>query len=109
MVWDVLRAFWLDPTRAEARAWGSFPWEEEIAQPFSPVAQPVSTADVLRRWRAGEPALRRLNSWRAGSALVSPQPWRSLLQLRATQQRYEDRARRVPRRLRLELARRHPR
>jgi hypothetical protein len=109
LVWDVLRAFWLAPTATEARAWGSFPWEEETATPFSPVAEPVSAAAVVRRWRDGEPGLRRLNSWRAGSAVVSRQPWRSLLQLRAVQERYEQRLRRLPRRLRLEIARRKPR
>ncbi|WP_121251062.1 hypothetical protein [Nocardioides ferulae] len=100
----VLRAFWTEPTKAEARAWGSFPWEEEIWPPFVPVAQRITTTDVVARWRRGDRRLRRNNSWRAGSAVVSGQPWRAVLQVRAWQDGQRARWARLPRRVRLELA-----
>jgi FMN phosphatase YigB (HAD superfamily) len=106
MTWAVLRQFWITPTRAEATAWGTFPWEEEIWPPFSPIAHPVTTREVVRRWQRGDHRLRRNNSWRAGSALVSNPPWRWLLTARAWQDQHEERLRRIPRRLRLEVARR---
>ncbi|MBJ7357706.1 hypothetical protein [Nocardioides sp.] len=104
----VLRAFWTDPTDDEAQAWGSFPWEEEIWPPYAPVAQRLTTADVVARLRRGDGRLRRTNSWRAGSAAVSGQPWQALLRLRAWQEAHQARLARLPRRARLELAlRRH--
>ena len=107
---DVLRAFWLEPTRDEAEAWGSFPWEEEIWPPFAPVAQRITTTDVVARLRRGDRQIRRNNSWRAGSAVVSTQPWRAVLKARAWQDGNRDRLARVPRRIRLEVAsRRRPR
>lgn len=100
----VLRAFWTDPTDAEAHAWGSFPWEEEVWPPFAPVAQRLTTADVVARLRRGDGRLRRTNSWRAGSATVSGQPWRTLLRARAWQEAHQERLARLPRRVRLEVA-----
>jgi FMN phosphatase YigB (HAD superfamily) len=100
----VLRAFWTDPSDEEARAWGSFPWEEEIWPPYAPVAQRLTTGDVVARLRRGDGRLRRTNSWRAGSAAVSGQPWRTMLRLRAWQEAHQARLARLPRRLRLERA-----
>jgi hypothetical protein len=104
MAWPLLAAFWSSPTPQEVAAWGSFPWEEEIWPPFSPVAQSITTLDVLRRARRGDTALRRASSWRAGSAAVSSRPWRTLLRARSWQERYGERLTRVPRRLELEWA-----
>ncbi len=101
---EVMRAFWLHPTDAEAHAWGSFPWEEEIWPPFVPVAQRLTTPDVVARLRRGDRQIRRNNSWRAGSAAVSSPPWRMLLKARAWQAAQRDRIDRIPRRLRLEIA-----
>jgi FMN phosphatase YigB (HAD superfamily) len=100
----VLRAFWTDPTDDEAQAWGSFPWEEEIWPPFAPVAQRLTTGDVVARLRRGDRRLRRTNSWRAGSAAVSGEPWRTMLRLRAWQESHQPRLARAPRRVRLALA-----
>ena len=92
-VTEVLSAFWTRPTRAEALAWGTFPWEEETWPPYYPVAHRVSLGDVMTRLRRGDRRIRRHNSWRAGSAVVSPQPWRGLLTARAAYERRTARAR----------------
>jgi FMN phosphatase YigB (HAD superfamily) len=108
-VMSVLRAFWVHPSPAEAAVWGSFPWEEEIWPPFAPLAQRLTTRDIVKRLSRGEGQVRRVNSWRAGSALVSSEPWQSLLKLRGWQLDNQERFRRIPRRLRLEMAARRRR
>ncbi|HVH94502.1 MAG TPA: HAD family hydrolase [Nocardioidaceae bacterium] len=108
-VWAVLRTFWTTPTDAEAHAWGSFPWEEEMWPPFVPVAHRMTASDVIGQAARGRRVIRRRRSWRAGSALVSGEPWRTLLKARAWHERNRHRVARIPRRLRLELAARRPR
>ena len=104
VVLSLLRAFWVHPTPSEATAWGSFPWEEETNTPFSPLAQRLTTRDVLARLMRGERQIRRVNSWRAGSAIVSNEPWRSVIRARAWQLANRERLARLPRRVRIELA-----
>lgn len=104
--WELLRKFWSAPTRAEVSTWASFPWEEETWPPFQPIAQTLTTGDVLRRLLRGERSIRRHTSWRAGTARASGQPWRALLRARAWQQVHEPRMRRLPRRVQLEIAQR---
>lgn len=108
-IWAVLRAFWTTPTDAEAHAWGSFPWEEEMWPPFVPVAHRMTVSDVIGQAARGDKVIRRRRSWRAGSAVISGQPWRTVLKARDWQERNRDRVARIPRRLRLELAARRPR
>lgn len=107
--WAVLRTFWTTPTDAEAHAWGSFPWEEEMWPPFVPVAHRITVSDVIGQAARGDKAIRRRRSWRAGSAVISGQPWRTVLKARAWHDRNRQRVARIPRRLRLELAARRPR
>jgi FMN phosphatase YigB (HAD superfamily) len=107
--WAVLRAFWTSPTDAEAHAWGSFPWDEEMWPPFVPVAHRMTVPDVIGQAARGEKVIRRRRSWRAGSAVISGQPWRTVLKARDWHERNRDRVARIPRRLRLELAARRPR
>jgi FMN phosphatase YigB (HAD superfamily) len=109
VVFAVLGAFWVDPTPAEAEAWGTFPWEEEIWPPYAPLAQRMTTRDVLAHLKQGDLRIRRVNSWRAGSATVSSEPWRTLLRVRGWQTQNRNRFRRVPRRLKLEIASRRRR
>ena len=45
-----LSLFWNNPTDTEVASWGSFPWEEEAAVPFQPVAERVTTRSVARRF-----------------------------------------------------------
>lgn len=104
--WEALRAFWTTPSSSEVAAWGTFPWEEELADPFQPVAERVTTTSVVRRVLRGDRSLRRNNSWRAGTARRSGQPWRSMLQSKAWVDEQRPRLARAPRRLRLELAQR---
>jgi FMN phosphatase YigB (HAD superfamily) len=101
---DVLSAFWIHPTPGEAEAWGSFPGEEEIWPPLLPLAQRLTGREMAGRLARGERSLRRNNSWRAGSALASSQPWRGLLQAKAWSEEARPRARRLPRRVRLAVA-----
>lgn len=102
--WDVLHAFWMQPTRAEAEAWGSFPWEEETYPPVYPLAQQLGHAGAARRI-----ALRGrgipVNSWRAGTARLQKQPWRSILLLRELEDRQKSLSRRVRRGARLTAGR----
>jgi hypothetical protein len=108
-VMSVLRAFWVHPTKAEAEAWGSFPWEEEIWPPYAPLAQRLTTLGIIKRLLRGDRQIRRVNSWRAGSAIASSQPWQTLLKVRGWQLDNRERFGRVPRRVRLELAARRRR
>jgi hypothetical protein len=78
-----LAAFWLDPAPAEATTWGDFPWEEETWPPYYPVAEPLTTRQVLGYLRRGR--ARRHASWRAGAAMRSRWPWRTLLLVRQRQ------------------------
>jgi FMN phosphatase YigB (HAD superfamily) len=108
LVVQQLTAFWASPQDDEVQAWASFPWEDETWPPFAPLAQPVSTADVIRRSLRGDAGLRNTHSWRAGTARVSRQPWRALLELRALQNRSSEQLQRMPRQMLLEfLARWH--
>lgn len=100
---DVLRAFWTHPTRAEVDAWGQFPGEEEIWPPFMPLAQRITATSMVKRRLRGETSMRPNNTWRAGTAVASNQPWRALLQAKAWREENRDRIRRIPRRFRLEI------
>ena len=95
-VTSLLLAFWLRPTKSEAAAWGTFPWEEELWKPFTPLADRVTTRGVVGRFLRGDRQLRRVNSWRAGSAAMSPQPWRTVLKFRGWQHQNRQRLRRIP-------------
>lgn len=102
--WDGLAAFWGHPTDAEVAAWGTFPGEEEIWPPFAPLARRLTTRALVERVRRGETSLRVNDTWRAGTATASPQPWRGLLRAKAWTDDHRPRLRRLPRRLRLALA-----
>lgn len=108
-VWEVLRAFWTHPTKAEVAAWGSFPGEEEIWPPFMPLAQQITAPAMLKRALRGEKTMRPNNTWRAGSAVASNHPWRGLLRLRAWREENDARIRRIPRRIRMAWATRRRR
>lgn len=103
-VWDVLRLFWLHPTTEEVEAWGSYPYEQDTWPPFHPIAQRVTTTGVMQRLRGGGRRFRSSHTWRAGTRLVSAQPWRALMAFRVLQEDGRARLRRLPRRVRLELA-----
>lgn len=107
-VTDVLRAFWVTPSPAEVKSWGSFPWEEDLATPFQPIARPITSLSVATRLARGERRLRPGNAWRAGTARISPQPWRGLLTWRAWREDNRATLNRWSRRLRLGVVKRRP-
>jgi hypothetical protein len=69
LVHQVLDAFWCHPTRAEALAWGSYPYDSDPAgTAIRPLARPFTDADYVRGDRA----------WIAGSLALSSPPARDL-------------------------------
>ncbi len=75
---DVLRAFWLHPTQAEARHWGSFPVECSFSSALSyPLASPLGARSLVRLFRRG--GLRPRASWGEGTAALSAWPVRAAL------------------------------
>jgi FMN phosphatase YigB (HAD superfamily) len=71
---DVLRAFWVYPSVAMARAWSDFPWEDGLGLEtyWNRLGQAYDWKNVVRalyRWRV-EPHHRA--SWPAGSLMLSP-------------------------------------
>jgi predicted HAD superfamily hydrolase len=100
-VWSCLEAFWLEPSPQEVQVWGRFPWEDETCPKYSPLAQVVTLRQVLARLKRRDLQLRNLNSWPAGSARMSAQPWRGLISGQAWRRRVWPRLRRLPRRVRL--------
>lgn len=106
----VLREFWERPTAEEVARWGTFPFEAAQTHLSSaPLAAPVRTGQVVRDLRAGQVKLRPATSWRAGTAELSPPPWRQVLRTWAWLEGHRSRLRRIPHRLRLELALRRDR
>lgn len=70
-VWQVMDAFWGNPTQAEALAWGSYPYDSDPAgAAIRPLARPLRVADgqVKRGDRA----------WLAGSLAITAEPVREL-------------------------------
>jgi hypothetical protein len=61
LVHQVLDAFWCHPTRSEALAWGSYPYDSDPAgTAIRPLARPFTTTDQARgdrAWLAGSLAL----------------------------------------------------
>ena len=62
LVHQVMDAFWCHPTPAEARAWGTYPYDSDPAgTAVRPLARPFTTQDQLTRgdraWLAGSLAL----------------------------------------------------
>ena len=80
---DVLQAFWLRPTVAEARAWGSFPWEDGLgAETYSnSLAGSYTWSDLLRCLGSLRVLPHHRASWIAGSLAVSPAEVRIPLQV----------------------------
>jgi len=105
VAWDLLTLFWNHPTDDEVATWGRFPWEEEASVPFQDVAERVTTRTIARRLMSGDRHLRRNSSWRAGSARVSAQPWKTVLRSKAWADTNRARIRRAPRSIRMRLIR----
>ena len=102
-----LRQLWLRPTPAEVDLWGRFPTDEaDDHQGMRSLAVQVQTADVAAQLRAGHLKIRPIFSWRAGTAKISPSPWRQILSAMIWYDEHKAGLRSLPRRVRLRLARR---
>lgn len=78
---DLLRAFWLDPTPAEARAWGGFPFNlgEGHGSFTAALATPYGLADLRRALKGGKALKKHEHFWVEGGLAASPAPLRTLL------------------------------
>lgn len=87
---DLIEAFWLDPTAAEARAWGAFPVEigEGHGARALPLAEPYRAADAMGLI-AGRARMRRHKYfWTEGALAMTPAALRAaLVTLRAARDR----------------------
>ena len=80
-VTDALRLFWEQPTRAEAEAWGAFPWEDGFGAETRHVslARGLRLSDAGTLLRSGSPGRLHRASWRAGTLVLTSRPTRLLL------------------------------
>ena len=85
---DLLKTWWLTPTRDEAHAWGRFPYEDDQSgQTWQCLAVPYRSTDVLKTIVFGAPSHRHRGwSWIHGSlqqsSFVNRSVVRAVLQVR---------------------------
>lgn len=105
VAWQQLRSFWERPSAAEAEVWSAQPWGADWAGSHSAaLGPPVRTRAVLAQLRGGRLSVRPNLTWYEGVALTSGQPWRGLLLGVKAARRAAPRLRRIPDRLRGEIA-----
>jgi FMN phosphatase YigB (HAD superfamily) len=75
---ELVDAFLHDPTVEEARAWGSFPREDEAGEHERRLAVPYTAGYVLARLR-NDTIARDFRYWKEGSIAISPWPLRQLV------------------------------
>ena len=74
---EVLRLFWLEPSFAEAKYWGTFPVEVDLNNSHvRALAAPMTVREVARSLRTGRLELRPQHSWPKGTVLASSWPFR---------------------------------
>lgn len=74
---EVLRLFWLAPSAAEARHWGTFPVEVNLNNSHvRALAAPVTVREVARSLAARRLELRPQHSWPRGTVMASSWPFR---------------------------------
>lgn len=78
---DLLRAFWLHPTPAEARAWGAFPFNlgEGHGSFTAALAEPYGLADLRRAAKGGKALKKHEHFWVEGGLAATPAPFRLIL------------------------------
>ncbi len=81
VIGDLLRSFWLDPAPAEARAWGSFPFNlgEGHGSFTAALATPYRVADLRRVAKGGKALKKHEHFWVEGGIAATPQPLRTLI------------------------------
>lgn len=71
VVETLIRTFWQQPTEAEARAWGQFPYVDDQAEAYwSCIAEPYRLRQAVLR-AFGRPLVCRRVSWHEGALAVS--------------------------------------
>ncbi len=79
VVYELLRSFWLEPTAAEARAWGSYPYDSDpTGTAARALARRFSAAEVRNSIDSGK-LTRGDRAWLAGSLALTPRPLRGQL------------------------------
>jgi predicted HAD superfamily hydrolase len=76
---DVLRAFWLNPSEAEAKAWGDFPWEKGHGEKTDALAAPYNWSQAVRSFLTARLAPHP-GTWQQGSITRSSPPIRMAIQ-----------------------------
>ena len=74
---EVLRLFWLEPSSAEAKYWGTFPVEVNLNNSYvRSLAAPMTVREVARSLKTGRLELRPQHSWPRATVLASSWPFR---------------------------------
>lgn len=78
---DTLRAFWLAPDPAEARAWGAFPFNlgEGHGSYMASLAEPYGPADLRRALQGAKVLKKHEHFWVEGALAMTPGPLRAPL------------------------------
>jgi hypothetical protein len=87
---DLLEAFWMHPTAAEARAWGAFPVEigEGHGSRAVPLAEPYRAGELVPLVTGRARMRKHLYFWTEGALAMTPLPLRaSLRTMRALRRR----------------------
>jgi hypothetical protein len=87
---DLLEAFWMHPTAAEARAWGTFPVEigEGHGSRAVPLAEPYRPGELVPLVTGRARMRKHLYFWTEGALAMTPLPLRaSLRTMRALRRR----------------------
>ena len=75
----LLKEFWEHPSRAEAKKWGAFPYEQDqTGQSVKRLTNPYNLAQVKSRLAGTYSGA----DWKAGSVELSPSPIRQILKIR---------------------------
>lgn len=77
---QVMKLFWIHPTKEEVRDWGSFPVEATLNNSvILPLAERLSGSHLWKAFRKRSLAVRSEHSWPQGTAAISIWPLRVLL------------------------------
>jgi FMN phosphatase YigB (HAD superfamily) len=76
---DLIKSFWLTPSKLEANAWGDFPWEKGHGEKLDRLAQPYHWRQVAQSFLTLRLATHQ-GIWTEGSLARSSRPIRILIQ-----------------------------
>jgi FMN phosphatase YigB (HAD superfamily) len=75
---EVLKSFWLSPTKVEAEAWGNFPWEKGHGEKTDPLSESYRWTHVIISFLTARLVLNQ-GTWVEGSIACSSLPVRTAL------------------------------